>query len=187
MATTQDLSLCFLGPAFRLPPTQSPSVNPAYPLCPVTPALAICCTLWFLCLCAPREARPLAPMEYPWKRVCVQIPLYLATISVPGTSVLVILMSFSRLPRSGSCIKAAQRSYAVHSCNSVFSRPHKNMTHHALSISLLYPHLNDSRFQHCLKTHAFLVQPNLFCYAQLAAYRNRLLTVLRPRIRCSTY
>ena len=61
-----DRSRTLLGPTFRLPSTQSPSVNPAYPFSPVTPALAICCTLWFLCLYAPRKARSLPVPPLPW-------------------------------------------------------------------------------------------------------------------------
>ncbi|KAM5532161.1 hypothetical protein V8D89_014186 [Ganoderma adspersum] len=128
-------------------------------------------------------------MEYPWKRVCVQMPLYLAIVSVPGTSVLVILTSLSRHLRSGSYINLEPRRarMRVIPITPSFLARTSNMTHHALSISLLYPHLNSSRFQHCLHPTLSLYSLTYFCYAQLAAYRNRLLTVLRPCIRCSTY
>ena len=128
-----------------------------------------------------------APMEYPWKRVCVQMPLYLATISVPGTSMLVILTSLSRHLRSGSCINFEPCRARMRFIPVTFLPRTSNMTHHALSISLLYPHLTPL-IPSIVHTPRFpCIVLTYFSHAQLATYRNCLLTVLRPCIRCSTY
>lgn len=140
MVTARQPSLRFLGPTFRLSPTQSPSISPVYS--PLLLPLHLQTVPVPLCF----SRGTLAPMEYPWTCACVRIPLCLATISSPGTSVLVVPTSFSRRPRSDSSINLERRRasvtpFMVHPHNPLSSVRTSNMTYHALSISIAVSYL----------------------------------------------